>query len=187
MKRIFTAFALIGAVFSANLWAHHMAAGIISDDLWDQIDLAIADTPHNEMLDAAGSTMEIEEVASSGSTMETEEDNSSVVYLVTNVPYVFDEDNEDFDTAESALEDLMTKYVVPATDEMNRMPTGTVIVNENEIGSRTTYVTYSVVYDRDGEFVSATVTTYEPIGRGEDGSQIVPGETSTAPGKRAGG
>jgi len=177
MKRLFMTFALLGVIFSTNLWAHHMAEGIISAELWDQIDDAIADTPHNEMLDSSGSTMLIEE-----------DEDSGVVYLVTDVPYVYDEDSEDFDSAEDALEDLMDAYVVPETDEMNRMPTGTVISEEDDIDSRTTYVTYSVVYDDDGEFVSATITTYEPIGnmrRTEEG--VEDPVATTVPGKRAGG
>ena len=170
MKRIILGTTLLALTCSAGLWAHHMAEGIISAELWEQIDLAIADTPHNEMLDAAGSTMEIEEDVDSG-----------VVYLVTDVPYEFD-DTSEFPTAEDAIEDLLDGYVVPATDAMNRIPTGTVIVDEDEFGSRTTYVTYTVDYDSEGDFISAVITTYEPIGRGE--SQEVDKIPAPSKGKR---
>ncbi len=61
-------FAFLLAFFSTPTWAHHAAEGIISDEIWNEIDLRLQDTPHVdlEFSDIMGS-MRVDEADSGGS------------------------------------------------------------------------------------------------------------------------
>ena len=43
MKRIIMGTTLLGLAFSAGLWAHHAAEGIVSDEIWEMIDQNLID------------------------------------------------------------------------------------------------------------------------------------------------
>ncbi len=183
MKRIFTAFALLGVIFSANLWAHHMAAGIISDDLWDQIDENLVDTPHDDMLSISDPDMTIPDTMA---TMSLDSESTDTIYLQSVVTVEFDESVPESDY-EMLIEELMDLYVVPTSAEMNRSPTGTVIDEPDDSLSRSLYFMVKMVdSDADGIDDYAEIYSFEPIGKGN--SQDIPTDTPTPPpGKRANG
>ena len=60
--------AFLLALFTTPTWAHHAAEGIISDEVWSEIDLRLQDTPHVdlEFSDIMGS-MRVDEAAGGGS------------------------------------------------------------------------------------------------------------------------
>lgn len=41
--------ALLLTLFSTPIWAHHAAEGIISDEIWDEVDYRLQDTPHVDL------------------------------------------------------------------------------------------------------------------------------------------
>ncbi|MET0069657.1 MAG: hypothetical protein ABW096_06420 [Candidatus Thiodiazotropha sp.] len=52
MKSLFAAiFLSVAGIFTVNAYAHHMAQGIISDELWQMIDdmMVAADSPHLDL------------------------------------------------------------------------------------------------------------------------------------------
>ena len=51
MKKLIAASALLAMSASLPVYAHHGASGIISDELWADIDNILSDTPHNEVLE----------------------------------------------------------------------------------------------------------------------------------------
>ena len=60
--------ALFGVILTATAWAHHMAEGIISDEVWDRVNDILGDTPHLEIdLGSVMGSMRIDEVPEGGS------------------------------------------------------------------------------------------------------------------------
>lgn len=63
-----TGMALLGAVFAVPAWTHHMAEGIISDDVWERIDDQLGETPHLEIdFGNIMGSMRIDEASEGGS------------------------------------------------------------------------------------------------------------------------
>jgi hypothetical protein len=61
--------ALLGAMLAAPVWAHHAAEGIISDDMWAEIDdrLTDMDSPHLDIsFDEMLASMYVDEAADGG-------------------------------------------------------------------------------------------------------------------------
>lgn len=193
MKRIFITFALLGLVFSTNLWAHHAAEGIISDEVWDQVDENISDQ-HNEMLDVLGTTMEVvtdpATSASPMSTMESQENGGNNVFLMTARTYEFTESVPESEYV-TTIEEVIDQYVVPEAELLGRFPSLDIVDAKGDIDSRLLYVTYELVdldEPKDGSIDGAIIYTYEPIGKGSEGSQVPPDDSDEPPqGKRAGG
>ena len=193
MKRIFITFALFGAIFSANLWAHHAAEGIISDEIWDQVDSNISDQ-HNDMLDVLGTDMEVvTDPATSASPMSTTESQKSGgnnVFLMTARTYEFTDSVEESDYI-TTIEEVIDQYVVPEAEILGRFPSLAIVDARGDIDSRLLYVTYELVdldEPKDGLNDGAIIYTYEPIGKGSEGSQVPPDDSDEPPqGKRAGG
>lgn len=193
MKRIIIGTTLLGMAFSAGLWAHHGAAGIISDELWNQIDENISDQ-HNEMLDDMDTTMTV--VTDPGgspstlSTMESQDgDGGNNVFLETARTYAFDE-SVDPNGYDDLVEDVIELYVLPQAEELGRFSSTAVVDTQGDIDSRLLYVTYELVdldLVKDGTVDGAIIYTYEPIGKGN--SQVAPDESSEPPqnGNRSGG
>lgn len=183
MKRLFIAFALLGVIFSANLWAHHMATGIISDDLWDQIDENLVDTPHDEMLSISDPAMTIPDTVT---TMSLDDDSTNTIYLQSVVTVEFDDSVAESDY-ESLIQELMDLYVLPASEAMNRSPSGTLVEDPIETLDRSLYFKVKMVDDdADGTDDYAEIYMFEPIGKGN--SQTIPTDTpAPPPGKRANG
>ncbi len=61
MRRFSIGMTLLGAMLATPLLAHHMAEGIISPDLWENIDDRLEDSnsQHNEMLEITGTVMDV--------------------------------------------------------------------------------------------------------------------------------
>jgi hypothetical protein len=59
--------ALLGAMFFMPAWAHHAADGIISDDIWNNIDGMLQDTPHVDVtFGNAMNSMRVDEAPGGG-------------------------------------------------------------------------------------------------------------------------
>jgi hypothetical protein len=176
-------FALFGVIFSANLWAHHMAAGIISDDLWDQIDESLVNTPHDEMLSISDPDMTIPDTVT---TMSLDSESTDTIYLQSVVTVEFYESVPESEY-ELLVQELMDIYVVPASEEMNRSPAGTIVEYPVDTLNRSLYFMVKMVdRDADGTDDYAEIYSFEPIGKGN--SQNIPTDTpSPPPGKRANG
>ena len=186
MKRIFISFALLGVIFSASLWAHHMAEGIISADLWEQIDSRVSDI-HDDQIDDMLDGVTIDDSQMMNDMEIFVDEASETVYLKSNVTVYFDESVSESEY-DDLIQELMDRVVLPTTDEMNRLPAGTQVDNVDDFDSRTVYFTVTDVLLPDGSTDYFEIYLYEPIGQGESGSQVVPPEEpSTPPGKRAGG
>ena len=165
MKRLFITFALFGVIFSANLWAHHAAEGIISDEIWDNIDqnLIDADSPHIDFdPDNPGNLMD----------MDVDDTGRAVVVTTGIVEFTTDLNSEDAaEIIDTEFQDVFDQTM----SSMSGIPTG---MTDFEYGL--------VDDDGDGYIDYAVVTIEEPIGTGN--SQGIPTETpSTPPGNRAGG
>ncbi|MBT8039911.1 MAG: hypothetical protein HKO85_06445 [Xanthomonadales bacterium] len=172
MKRITLSMTFLGFVFSAGLWAHHMAEGIISAELWEQIDDSLEDSnsQHNEMLSISSPDMTV-----------VTDDETGIIFLESVVRVDFDESVPESDYV-TLVEEFIDLFVLPETVAMNRVPAGTVIETPVEIDSRTLYITYEMEDDSifpDGTDDFALVTTLEPIGRGN--SQNAPAAPPSAP------
>ena len=193
MNRIFIIFALFGVIFSANLWAHHAAEGIVSDEIWEQVDSNISDQ-HNEMLDVLDTSMEVVTdpamPASTESTMESQNSGGNNVFLLTTRTYEFTDSVLESEY-ETTIEEVIDQYVVPQAEILGRFPSLEIIDAKGDIDSRLLYVTYELVdLDglKDGSIDGAIIYTYEPIGKGSDGSQVPPDDSDEPPqGNRAGG
>lgn len=165
MKRIIFGMTFLGAVFSASLWAHHMAEGIISDELWEDIDFRLEDSQHDEMLSLSDPDMEVET-----------DDDTGAVFLESVVRVDFESEVPE-EQYESLVLEVIDEHVLPATEALNRIPSSTMIATPDEVDSQALFITYELV---DGSvFRSETVDyaliiTYEPIGKGN--SQDVPPE-----------
>ena len=59
MKRLIIAGLIpLGMFFTVQVWAHHAAEGIVSDEIWETVDAVLSDTPHGSLdLDAIQASM----------------------------------------------------------------------------------------------------------------------------------
>ena len=143
MKRTISGMLFFGMIMSASLWAHHMAEGIISDELWNSIDESLEGTPHDEILSLSGPDMDVQTDADTGT-----------IFLESVVRVDFEELVRAVDY-ESLVQEVIDLYVLPAVDAMNRIPSVTVISTPEQIDSRMLFITYELV--DDGVFEIATV------------------------------
>ena len=170
MKRTISGMLFFGMIMSASLWAHHMAEGIISDELWNSIDESLEGTPHDEILSLSGPDMDVQTDADTGT-----------IFLESVVRVDFEELVRAVDY-ESLVQEVIDLYVLPAVDAMNRIPSVTVISTPEQIDSRMLFLTYELVDDgvfENGQIDYALITTYEPIGKGN--SQDVPPDSPEDP------
>lgn len=167
MKRIVLSMTLLGIVFSAGLWAHHAAEGIISDDIWNTIDqnLIEADSPHLDFdPDNPGNLMELDI---------GDETNRAVIVSTGIIEFTSDVDSiEASDIIDTEFADIFAQTMA----DLNRIPTGVMGYEVVEL----------VDDDNDGYIEYAEISVTEPIGQGN--SQDIPSEdSSSVPGNRAGG
>lgn len=172
MKRMMKfGLALFFTVFVAPVWAHHAAEGIVSDEIWDQIDeqLEEADSPHlNIDFDDVMGSMRVD----------TYPDDGDDLYLVTEVTAYVDEVADYMEVIDQVMEDIMN----PTLDDSNQVPSGSMLSERN------TGAFFEVDYvdaNDDGEVDYATILLYEPIGNGN--SFVDPGSEPPQSGARSGG
>jgi hypothetical protein len=164
MKGIFRLLALATILFSAQLFAHHAAEGIISDELWNEIDdnLEATSSPHLDLdFDDPGCLNNLYDCMETD--LETVDDD---LFMVTTVDVYFltEEDQLDPDTA---IETYFDDAYDNSLDAMNSIPSGT--LNEDTASVFYVHVT-NVDVDDDGLYDYAVIDLYEPIGNGR--SQI---------------
>jgi len=166
MKRTQLVTALLGALVAAPLWAHHMAEGIISDELWAQIDTNLTESGslHIEFdPDNPGNLMELD----------VDDDTGRAIVVSTGII----EFTDDVDSVEAAA--IIASDFQPVFEDtihgMGGIPSGL-----------TDFDTTLVDDDGDGSIEYAVIEIAEPIGQGN--SQDLPTEPPSAPpGQRAGG
>lgn len=167
MKRNVLGMTLLGCIFSAGLWAHHAAEGIISDDIWNMIDqnLIDADSPHLDFdPDNPGNLMELDV---------DDETNRAVIVSTGVIEFTSDVDSvEAKDIIDTEFADIFDQTMA----DLNRLPTGVMGYEVVEL----------VDDDNDGYIEYAEISVTEPIGQGN--SQDIPtDDLSSPPGNRAGG
>jgi len=167
MKRIMIGITLLGVMFTASLWAHHAAEGIVADDIWNMIDqnLEEADSPHLDidLTDPGNLNMDVDT-------------STGRAFIVSTVRVDFIDDNVDSVEAMEIIDSEFEDAFVTTVSDMSQIPSGT-------LG----YTVDALVDDSDpidGYIDYALISIAEPIGQGE--SQEIPTD-SQPPGKRAGG
>lgn len=167
MRRFSIGIALLGTVLVTPLLAHHMAEGIISDDIWNRIDynLVEANSPHIDFdPDNPGNLMELD----------VDDETNRAVIVSTGII----EFTDDVLMADAA--DIIETEFSPVFDttmsDMNSIPTGMM-----------DYVVEAIV-DQGGDGIAdyAIITISEPIGQGNS-QDLPPDDLSSPPGKRSGG
>ena len=127
---------LFCSMLAGSVWAHHMAEGIISDEIWQMIDenLQEADSPHLNI--------DFDDVMGS---MRVAEDDDGDLYLVSGI-VVYPEEVEEY-----------LPFIEAALDEANTMPSGTTRSGSAAVG-------FIEVNARDDGY--SEILLYEPIGNG---------------------
>ena len=179
MKLIFITIALFGVIFSANLWAHHAAEGIVSDEIWQKIDdnLVDAESPHleNFTLDRTD-TMD-------GATIYTDPETGDM-YLLT-VSQLYYEGDLTEELWKQYVLDYIDEVVLPSLDESNQIPSGTLNEDTSTVIIDWKLIDSSVPTDDTTDY--AEILVYEPIGNGRSQESAGATPVTTDPGKRSGG
>lgn len=154
MKGLSKGIALLGFVIAAPLWAHHAAEGIVSDEIWQEIDdnLTTVDSPHLNI--------DFDDVMGS---MRVETDDSGDMFLVTDI-YVSVEDTEDYMAIiDQVMSDILEEGDTQL-DEANQIPSGSTL----SARASTAYFAEPVITeDADNDSVYATISLWEPIGNSD--------------------
>ena len=178
MKRIMLVMTLLGVVFSANLWAHHAAEGIVSDEVWNQIDdnLEAASSPHLDIdFDDPGCLNNLYDCM--GTDLETIDDS---LYMVTTVEVYFLTPG-DLAYSETIIDTYFEEAFVESVEEINQIPSGAL----SDDTARVFYVTVAYVdVDDDDDYEYAIIDLYEPIGSGQSQQAAATVVATPIPGKR---
>ena len=139
MKRLMIlSLMFLGIFFIAPVWSHHMAEGIISDDIWQMVDqqLEESNSLHNITIDQVMDSMAV-----------TNDDSGNVV-LVTS-----------YMVETSALDEYMEAFDI-VLDGFNGISSG----SSNRNSGRDSALDIEVDQLDNGMTV---ITIYEPVGSGE--------------------
>lgn len=157
MKRLMILSLLfLGALYIAPAFSHHPAEGIVSDDIWQNIDdmLEEADSPHlNIDFDDVMDSMGVAEVPGAGNDCSGNDECGGRMLLVTSivVPTIYADD--------------YLIYIDFAVADANRVPSG-------NTDSGTAYTLEVDVEILDGDLTE--IALYEPIGSGQSQDDMVP-------------
>ena len=181
MKRVILGLTAIGVMLSASLWAHHAAEGIVSDEIWDEIDanLEAVSSPHLAIdFDDPGCLASLYNCM--GTDLDTIDDS---LYMVTTVEVYLLTPEAQADP-DSAIETYFDEAYTNALDVTSRIPSGA-------LGDDTSTVFYVHVTNVGDEVNSiyeyAVIDLYEPIGSGRSQDDIVTDVAAPNPGKGPGG
>lgn len=155
MKRLLIlSLMFLGAMFTAQVWSHHPAEGIVSDDIWQMVNdnLIAADSPHltidlSDIMDSMGTV----NVPSGSNDCSGDADCGGRVLLVTSIVV----EASDFDDYMDAIEDVT----------INRAPSGDT--------SSDKALTLDIVTEdlSDGRIM---ISVFEPVGSGESQDDMTP-------------
>ena len=180
MKRTILGMTLLGVAFSAGLWAHHAAEGIVSDEIWDMIEknLQDASSPHLENFEL------VTDNAMDGADTFQDPDTGDMYLLSVSTLY-YDGVLTEAEWDAYVLEFIET-VAYPSLDDVNQIPSGT--LNEDTWTVVIDYVLVDNPVNPDGIIDWAEISVYEPIGtmrRTEKG--VKEEQVKPVPCKRAGG
>lgn len=155
MKRhIIYTLMFLGVMFTAPVWSHHPAEGIVSDDIWQMVNdnLEAVGSPHltidlSDIMDSMGTI----DVPSSGNDCSGDADCGGRVLLVTSIIV----EPTDFQIYMDAIEDVI----------INRLPAG----NTTSETAYTLDVSTEVLID--GRIM---ISVFEPVGSGESQDDLTP-------------
>ena len=144
----------LGAIFTAQVWSHHPAEGIVSDDIWQMVNdnLEAADSPHltidlSDIMDSMGTA----NVPSGSNDCSGDADCGGRVLLVTSIVV----EASDFQTYMDAIEDVI----------INRLPAGNITSDQALALDVVTEVL------SDGRIM---ISVFEPVGSGESQDDMTP-------------
>lgn len=180
MKGLTKGIALLGFAIAAPLSAHHMAEGVISPELWDEIDENLSTGLHNDVL----ADMLDTDISLTSSTMVVvTERGSGDIYLKSTAPIEFADDVPESDY-EMLIELFITDVAETTAADWKRIPSGTLGDDTAELFFDWDGIDTDLPPDGvDDEFV---VYMFEPIGNGNaPRSQAITPVPVT--GKRSGG
>ena len=137
---------LAGIMLTIPAWAHHAADGIISDELWSEIDdrLTLADSPHLEIFDDIMGSMRIDEADESGS-----------MFLVSSITVDEDDCDEYVAVIQEVLNDVEQDWIHDPNGDTSGAYSNTFmpVLYEDENGDSCFY--------EDGQY---KIELWEPIG-----------------------
>ncbi len=83
MRNLLIATVLCLALFSAPAFSHHAAEGIVDEEIYEMIDVMVADTPHGELTldDLGGGMTEMTITTRTVNSMETMLDDGLLTYI----------------------------------------------------------------------------------------------------------
>lgn len=184
MKRLIIGMTALGMVFSAGLWAHHAAEGIVSDEIWQSINdnLIAASSPHLENF------VLVTDDTMGGATVWTDPDTGDMYLLTVSEVYITEDELNPPETEEEwdvYIEVFITEVVLPSLDDSSGIPSGTLNEDTSSVIIDWRYVDSTV--PQDGIIDYAEILIYEPIGNGSSQMSAGTAPTAAATGARAKG
>lgn len=178
MKRLIIGMTALGMVFSAGLWAHHAAEGIVSDEIWTMIDLNLqdAESPHLENFELVTTdTM-------TGAEIYYDDDGEMYLLTVSQLyyPTLLTEDQW-----KQYVLDYIDEVVIPSLDDVNQIPSGTLNEDTSTVIIDWRLIDSDIPPDDLTDY--AEILIYEPLDNGSSQMSAGTAPTAAATGARAKG